>query len=245
MKAFDDDIRQLRKYIEAKSSSDRKVRLIGSGNGNKSLVSSYFLSEGTSTIVFKEDTWLELGDPKTTSLAPVLVTERKDLVTDGAITLIGPDISEVSGSIPFAQILIIYSTEIKDEDYRKINSFQYELELKGYMIKAVPSSLSIWSRVSNDSVKAGLSFEILGRALIDSYRSKFNLQSAEVIFVTSSEEDVKELEEISSKVKRILKAMSKMIEEMSFDCSSCEYIDVCDDVRELRDLRERLMKSKT
>ena len=240
MEAFDDDIRELKKNIEAKSSTGRKVRLIG----NESPISSDFLSEGTPTIVFKEDTWLELGDPKTTSLAPVLVTEREDLVNDGTITLIGPDISEVSGSIPFAQILILYSTEMKDEDYRKINSFQYELELKGYMIKAVPSSLSIWSRVSNDSVKAGLSFEVLGRALIDSYRSKFNLQSAEVIFVTSSEEDIKELEEISSKVKRILKAMGKMIEEMSFDCSSCEYIDVCDDVRELRDLRERLMKSK-
>jgi len=240
VEAFDDDIRELKKNIEAKSSTGRKVRLIG----NESPISSDFLSEGTPTIVFKEDTWLELGDPKTTSLAPVLVTEREDLVNDGTITLIGPDISEVSGSIPFAQILILYSTEMKDEDYRKINSFQYELELKGYMIKAVPSSLSIWSRVSNDSVKAGLSFEVLGRALIDSYRSKFNLQSAEVIFVTSSEEDIKELEEISSKVKRILKAMGKMIEEMSFDCSSCEYIDVCDDVRELRDLRERLMKSK-
>jgi len=35
-----------------------------------------------------------------------------------------------------------------------------------------------------------------------------------------------------------------MIEETSLDCSSCEYLDVCGDVRQLGALRDRLMKQR-
>ena len=178
------------------------------------------------------------------STAPALVTENLDLVNDGVITLIGPDIPEVCGSLPFAQILLIASNELQDEDYRKINSFQYELELKGYMIKAVPSSLNIWSRVSKESANNGLSLEILGKVIIDSYKSKFNIPSIEIVFVTSSKEDVEELRDLHHKVIRIISAMNKMIEEMSFDCSSCEYVDVCGDTRKLGALREKLLKQR-
>ena len=112
------------------------------------------------------------------------------------------------------------------------------------MIKAIPSSLTIWSRVSKESATRDFSFEILGRAIIDRYKAAFDIPSIEVIFVTSSKEDVEELEDLRSKITRIIGAMSKMMEEMSFDCSSCEYLDVCGDVRRLGALRERLMRQR-
>lgn len=239
MIAFDQDIKNLREYIEEKKGITQKVRSLNSWNGEN--LSSF--TSGGPTIVLREDTWVELGNPKTASLAVVLLTESLDLVNDGVITLIGPDIPEAKGSIPFAQILLVGSTKLKDEDYRKLNSAQYELDLKGYMIKSLPSRLSIWSRVSKGSAQGGLSFEILGSALIDSFKSRFDLRSVEVIFVTSSKEDVRELANISNKAKRILGAMSKMIEELSFDCSTCEYSDVCSEVLELRKIKEKLLKS--
>jgi CO dehydrogenase/acetyl-CoA synthase beta subunit len=143
--------------------------------------------------------------------------------------------------LPFAQILLIASSGLRDEDYRKLNSFQYELELAGYMIKAVPSSLSLWSRVSKESAARGFSFGILGKAITEKYRSAFSIASMEIVFVTTSGEDVGELEDLRRKITRILSAMNKMIEETSFDCSTCEYLDVCGDIRKLGALRDRLM----
>jgi CO dehydrogenase/acetyl-CoA synthase beta subunit len=239
---FNDDIRWLRGYIESKGTQRRDVRLLDSGKGDRRYPD--FLKREGATIVLKEDTWLELGNPKTNSTAPVLVTDSLDLVDDGAITLIGPDIPEARGSLPFAQILLIASNGLGDEDYRKVNSFQYGLELDGYMIKAIPSSLTIWSRVSKETAGKGFSFEVMGRAIIDRYKSAFDIPSIEIVFVTSSKEDVEELEGLHQKVTRILKAMNKMIEETSFDCSSCEYLDVCGDVRQLGALRDKLMKQK-
>ena len=158
--------------------------------------------------------------------------------------MIGPDIPETKGSLPFAQILLIASKDLQDEDYRKINTFQYELELKGYMIKSIPSSLSLWSRISKQSAKEKFSFEILGKSIIDRYKSEFSNPSVEVIFITSSKTDVEALKDISLKVTRIISAMNKMMEELSFDCSSCEYLDVCGDVRQLGELRERIKKQR-
>jgi CO dehydrogenase/acetyl-CoA synthase beta subunit len=183
LQVFDEDITWLRKYVEAKETQGRKVRLLDSGKADQRHLD--FLKKERATIVLSEDTWLELGNPNTFSTAPALVTENLYSVDDGAITLIGPDIPEARGSLPFAQILLIASHELKDEDYRKINTFQYELELRGYMIKAVPSSLTIWSRVSKESANDGLSFEILGKAIIDSYKAKFDNPLIEIIFITS------------------------------------------------------------
>jgi CO dehydrogenase/acetyl-CoA synthase beta subunit len=242
LEIFDDDIRWLRGYLESRRSQGRDVRPLDSGKRDRRIPD--FLNKEKTTIVLSEDTWLELGNPKTNSAAPVLVTESLDLVHDGAVTLVGPDIPEVRGSLPFAQILLIASDQLQEEDYRKINSFQYELELRGYMIKAIPSSLNIWSRVSEESVGEGFSFEVLGSAIVDRYKSTFSIPSMEIVFVTSSEEDVEELEELRHKVTRILSAMNKMIEELSFDCSSCEYLDVCGDVRQLGALREKVMRER-
>ena len=242
MEIFDEDIAWLGGFIEVKRSQGRAVRLLDSGEEDQRHPD--FSEKERATIVLNEDTWLELGNPSTISTALALVTQNIDLINDGAITLIGPDIPEARGSLAFAQILLISSDKLQDEDYRRINSLQYELELKGYMIKTVPSSLTIWSRVSKDSAAEGLCFGILGRAIMESYKSKFAIPSIEIVFVTSSREDVEELDDLHQKVKRIVKAMNKMIEEMSFDCSSCEYLDVCGDVRQLGALRERLMKEK-
>ena len=93
MEIFDEDIHRLRQYVEAKRGQGRAVRSLASGKWDQG--DPDFLTGEAATIVLREDTWLELGNPATRSSAPVLVTENLDLVRDGAITLIGADIPEV------------------------------------------------------------------------------------------------------------------------------------------------------
>jgi len=242
MNIFNEDIAFLREYIQSKRRMGECVRQLESGTAEARLLTRFHADRAP--VVFKEDTWLELGHPEAFSTAPVLVTPSLELVHDGRITLIGPDMKETSGSRSFGQILLIASEDLEDEDYRKLNTRQYELELKGYMIKAMPSSLTLWSRVSTRAVEDGFSFGILGKAIMASYREAFPIHSMEVVFVTSSKSDVASLKGLHEEAARIIAAMNKMIEEMSFDCSSCEYLDVCGDVRQLGALREKLMEQR-
>ena len=66
----------------------------------------------------------------------------------------------------------------------------------------------------------------------------------EIIFVTRSRADVLEVKEIGEQAGRIIGAMNKMVEELSFDCDSCEYQEVCSDVEELRSMRNSLKKGE-
>jgi len=242
MNIFNEDIAALRAYIQSKQEAGQSVRRLDAQKAEAHILTQFHTDR--SPVVFKEDTWLELGHPEAFSTAPVLVTRSLDLVNDGHITLIGPDMKEISGSRSFGQILLIASEYLADEDYRKLNTHQYELELKGYMIKAMPSSLALWSRVSRKTVDDGFSFGVLGNAMMASYRRDSPIQAMEVVFITSSKSDVESLKGLHEKAARIIAAMNKMIEEMSFDCSSCEYLDVCGDVRQLGALREKLMRQR-
>jgi len=123
---------------------------------------------------------------------------------------------------------------------------RYGIDLKGYMMKAASQYQREWSRVSHEALDRGFSSGILGGALLERFKALEFVETCEVFFVTSSGEDVRELKNISNAVIQIVGAMNKMLEELSFDCDDCEYVDVCSDVFELKKMKmsaERKMKN--
>lgn len=237
MALFDECIQSLREYLQEKASRGI-IRKIESS-------SREWPSSKGPNIILKEDTWIELGNPKMASKAFLLWTEDLSKVMDGAITLVGPELDETSEkSLPFAQIIIVGGHDFEDDNYIKLRRLQYDIDLDGYMIRTVPQRQRIWSRVSIDAAEKGFRLEDLGNALIKNFKSKMSfVDAAEVIFITSSKQDVNELDDISIHVQRIVSAMDKMTIERSLDCDTCEYVDVCGTIPELRAYRERLKSS--
>ena len=78
--------------------------------------------------------------------------------------------------------------------------------------------------------------------MIDRFLELDFVRSVEVIFITASRREVLVMQSVSDRVLRIMRAMNKMAEELSFDCDTCEYAEVCDDVAELRSMRQTLKK---
>ncbi len=85
----------------------------------------------------------------------------------------------------------------------------------------------------------------LASALIKLLKTKDYVRSVEVIFLTSSPDDVRRLREMANPAFRLIAAMDKMAQELDYDCGSCEYQDVCDEAEELKGMRERFMEKKT
>jgi CO dehydrogenase/acetyl-CoA synthase beta subunit len=113
------------------------------------------------------------------------------------------------------------------------------------MMRGVSQQQREWSRVSKEAVSNGFSFKHLGGALIDKFSQMPYVRSVETIFITSGKEDVLEMQAVSNGVVQLINAMNKMAEEMSFDCDTCEYNDVCGDVEELRSMRDSLKHRET
>jgi CO dehydrogenase/acetyl-CoA synthase beta subunit len=201
---------------------------------------------GDRNIVLKEDIGLELGSPDGESLSCILWTENPGLIRDGSITLAGPDISESRGrSLPFAKIVLAGVSGFNDENtydrWRDMEMIRYTVDLRGYMLRAVSQYQREWCRISRHAMESGFSFDILGAVLMKMFREKPYVNAVEIIYVTSSLEDVRQLRGLTKDTSRVIGAMRKMTEEEDFDCDACEYQDVCDDAGELKKMRKARM----
>nr|MDO8082193.1 hypothetical protein [Candidatus Freyarchaeota archaeon] len=237
MEIFDIIMEQLRQRIEEWKTRGRKTREIQCPTSVEELNRSLPHSSEPG-IILKEDTFVEFGNPKTASAAFVLWTEDPELVRDGNITIVGPDIPEAKGDLPFAQILLAQVKGLKPEDYSLLRRNQYDLHLEGYMLRAVPQRQRVWSRVSREAVKKGFNLETLGRALMVSLKKNPPRAGVvEVILVTSSEEDVRELGTIAEKAWRTATPVKAA---PAYDCINCENREICDEIWRMLQLRRGL-----
>jgi len=202
---------------------------------------------GNGDLVMGVDTAVELGHPKEGSTAFLIWTSKPVRLTNKRISVIGPDLYKLVGKrIPFGKIILLgvegFNENNSYERYRQLENVRYDIHLKGYMMRGVSQYGREWSRVSRKAIDDGFSFPILGGALVDKYLEFEFVRSVEVVFFTSGCKDIKPFLPIAENVLKIIGAMNKMIEEVSYDCDTCEYSDVCGDVKDLRALRRSLQK---
>jgi CO dehydrogenase/acetyl-CoA synthase beta subunit len=235
MNLFDDIIIQLRAFIENEHGGGAMRHLRAKNAG--------WPSGKASSLVLSADTGVELGNPKQESASFMVWTEQSELVRDGALHILGPDVPEAVGAqLPFGKVVLL-SVRGMDENncyerHRKLELARYDLNLEGYMLRAVSQYLREWSRVSKDAIANGFSFSVLAGELVRLYKKFDFVESVECFFITSSSADVRQLRELGETVEKRIAAMNKMAGEMNFECASCEYTDVCTEVEALRMIRE-------
>ncbi len=253
MSAFDAYLTKLAGYVEELRGRGRQVREIACPATVGELLAALPVRVGqgaSSGIILQSDTFVELGNPDAGSCAFVLWTDNPSLVRDGRITLVGPDIQEShEASLPFGQVLMVGGVGLGKQEHERLEQIQYiSGQVEGYMIRSVPQRM--WSRVGREAASKGFGFETLGRALMAILKSdSTRVEAAEVLFVTSSREDVERLDEVAVQVRLIGKNIVRdnwlakgfdILEcTLGGDCESCENEPVCDDIRKLITVRKR------
>jgi CO dehydrogenase/acetyl-CoA synthase beta subunit len=260
MDLFDDTIIEIRDWFEAKRISGQTRSYFISPLLDKSFSPGDLLdSEKNGRIVLKEDTQVELGHPSLGSCAATLATHQSELVLDGCITLVGPEISEMQEPIiPFAQIIIASlknSIQIDTESQATIeientasamdHAAHRYAQTNGYMIRSVPNL--IWARVSKEACHSGFSLKQLGERLIAAVKQQCpQVTSCEVFFVTSSKSDVRQLDDLIEKARikqRKLETYAvgsngELECTQELDCNSCSEQVVCDTIRDVIRIRK-------
>ncbi|MCP4693099.1 MAG: hypothetical protein GY859_33965 [Desulfobacterales bacterium] len=241
MRLFDDIIGEIKTLAARERFAAQTRRLEGRGT-------IPWPEAGRNNVILTRDVGVELGNPGVESMCFFTWTGTRSLVEDGAVTLIGPDIPEASdSSLPLGKVVLIggegFDADNAYDRFREMDLAPLDLSLDGYMVRAVSRQMREWSRISREALAGGFNFSILGGALIDQLKKNDYVDSVEVMFITSSEEDVREFGQVGQKARRYIDAMRKMAEEVSFDCSSCDYQDVCDEVDELKAMRDSMKES--
>ena len=243
MGLFDKHYNEITAYLNRKRSEGKVSEFFHNGKTD-------WPSEKNRNLVLGSDTAVELGNPKDASTSFLMWVNQPDKIKNGRISIVGPDLPQLNGQqASFGKIVIVDAADFNEDNtydrYREMELLRYDIHLKGYMMRGVSQQQREWSRVSIDAINNGFSFKHLGGALIDQFSQMPYVRSVETIFITASKKDVLEVKAISDNVTTLISAMNKMADEMSFDCDTCDYSDVCGDVAELRAMRNALKNKET
>ena len=245
MALFDDTINRLRAYI-------RKKETAGDVRHMDMADAPAWPAAGNRDIVLSADTGLELGGPRADSFSLVLWTHDRGRIRDGRITRIGAELSQHAGksrtAVPYAKIALLACDDFEAahtyERCMELSLAAYEVSLQGYMMRAAAQDNKEWIRISGKALENGLSLHIAGCALLSAYKQKDYVRAAELVTAAAGPFEIHRLREICEDAVQYVDAMRKMSEEMRFDCSTCEYRDVCDQVSELKAMAAVLEKRK-
>ena len=255
MSVFDEYVKQVAEFVQTLRRKRRQITEFDGPSSVDKLKEGLPVKMGAGAnpgIILRSDTFAELGNPAEGSSSLLMWTDNPSLISDGKITLIGPDIPESDGaSLPFGQVLILGGKEVDSEIQERIEEYQHISDnLEGYMVRT--SSQSVWGRVSKDAADKGFTLETLGKALMITMKSNVpEVEAMEVVFVTSGKEDVKQLDEIAVQVSDIRKELIKEIWkargydlDCDFDCESCMDQSTCDSIREVLAARRKRAKEQ-
>lgn len=195
-------------------------------------------------IILNSDTAIELGHPSTESLSFLMWTESAGKINDNHITIIGPDLDQTDAErIPYGKIVLVKTHDFNEDNaykrFEKMDHLKFRSELEGYMLRSVPQDFKEWSRVSQKALKSGFSLRILGNELIRDLKQLDFVDEAEIIFITSSKEDVGRFKAIGETVGKAIQAMNKMFVDLEYDCDHCGFKDVCDEIEGMKDMHKK------
>lgn len=247
-------VRRIREYLEVHST---KLKHYPDPLPHDSLVSRFGFTDrrkGKPEIVLAEEVAVELGHPNTASRCILLLTRNADLVRNGVISVLGPDLDDrqADKQRPLAQVIMLALEASATADPFDMENAQYLINrLPGYMVRSVPGRL--WVRVSRDSREKGLGLHTVGSALISTYTREFEgVEKAEVLFITAGKEEVEELAVLSAEAeimagrhKKVVLGMDGEAECAELDCDDCDEQPVCDNLRDVVIKRRRNRDERT
>ena len=193
-------------------------------------------------LVIGQEIAVELGHPDDGSVAFLIWRESTEDNHGGRTYLVGPDLPAAKGKrLPFAKVVMIrgrgFDADNTHARYRRLEAVRYGIDLRGYMLRAVSQVSREWSRVSHAALAGGFSFAVLGDALIQAFTAIEFIDRADVLLVTSGQDDVMAFRPLADRVTQVIAAMNKMRVENDLDCGRCSFAPVCEAVDGLRAMR--------
>ena len=91
-------------------------------------------------------------------------------------------------------------------------------------------------RVSKTAVEKGMDFQKIGNLLINKYKENTAVKDVKIVFVTDDAVDFSALEALSRKNHEITETLNQVMNNLTFDCDTCNLKAICDEVEGMREL---------
>lgn len=162
-------------------------------------------------------------------------------IGEDEVIVVGNDLNEIKGDTACSRISIIQIDDVADEQkaynlIRKIEYQKYHFFPKGYMIRSSSRSQNEIVRVSKTAINDGMSFRSVGSLLIKKYKENSAVKSVKVVFISNQSIDYEALERLAKKNYSITETLNHVMNNVKFDCNSCNLKQICEEVEGLKEL---------
>ena len=189
------------------------------------------------SILLLKDTAFELGGSQKPCVSTLAVSS--DIGFDNSVRLYGKDLYEIKEDCAFGKIVFIEIEDIDEETafdkIKELELVRYNFCPEGFMTRASALSMREQLRVSKKALKSKVSFADLGNSLIEEYLKNPIVKSVQIIFITEFE-DFHALLMLADKIKSTLSALNHILDNVIFDCSTCNLKPICDEVEGMKEL---------
>ncbi|MBD3194038.1 MAG: hypothetical protein GF317_03215 [Candidatus Lokiarchaeota archaeon] len=202
-------------------------------------------------IVLKEELGLELGGMEKTSFSLIYPTNEKLDDDRDFIYLLGNETDEVnSNAIHFGIFILIQSNNLEDKLFDDLRHFSLiSNSIEGFSTRSIPTRF--WCRITENVLKKGFSFEILGKAIVYLYKKRFGetLNSIKIFIINSDEELLKLFLKLISNLKskinkhwidKINDWKKRLDCDYSWTCEICPFLSACQNIQEILQKRKEI-----
>lgn len=195
---------------------------------------------GYSSVILQRDTAFEIS-----GTGFCLVTSK---AADFKTVVVGEDLSEIKADRKFARVAVVEVDDCGDGQaaydlIKKIEYVKYHFFPDGYMVRSASSSFKESARISKKALKGKITFEKLGNLMIEKFKAIPGVKGATVYFITDSGVDYSEFKAIAEKNREVTEALNQVMNNLEFDCASCNLKPICDEVEGMRELHFKNSKS--
>lgn len=198
---------------------------------------SVFEKGDKNSILLMRDTAYELGGSQKPCVSTTVVSSK--ISFDDSVWLYGKDLTQIKQDCPFAKIVLLEIEDIDEEEafdkIKELEQVRYSFCPQGFMTRASALNLREQIRVSKKVLKKGISFSDYGNALIEQYKQNPIVKSVRIVFLTEFDK-FDQLFMICDKIKSTTSALNHILDNLLFDCSTCNLKEICDEVEGMKEL---------
>jgi len=127
MGLFDKQYSEIMAFLDQKRSQGKVSELFH-------ITGTDWPTEKNRNLVLGSDTAVELGNPKDASTSFLLWVDEPDKIKNGRITIVGPDLPQLSGKqVSFGKIVIVDASDFNEDNtydrYRELELLRYDIDL--------------------------------------------------------------------------------------------------------------------
>ncbi|WP_294774692.1 hypothetical protein [uncultured Eubacterium sp.] len=227
MVLYDGFINRLSELVKDKKELPRSTKELQNGSKND--------------IIFGRDTAFEFGGSQKPCVSTLAVSS--DMHFSNKAYLVGRDLPQITGDSPFGKIVLVEIDEQTDDDtafntVKELEQVKYKFYVRDFMTRASALNMREQIRVGKNAVKSGVSFADYGQKLIDTFLQNEKVKSVEVVFLTDFD-GYKELNSVAEKIKETTSALNHILDNVMFDCSTCNLKPICDEVEGMKELHQK------